>query len=99
MLEKNLQKNILKICKEYNILTRKLNAESQRGWPDLILLLPNGTVIFLEVKTKTGKLSKLQEYTIQEIKERKGNVHVVRSTEEVKTIIESHSHPKTINPC
>lgn len=32
-------------------------AGLKRGWPDLQALLPNGQVVFIEIKTATGSLS------------------------------------------
>ena len=91
MLEKNLQKNILQFCKSNSILARKVDSSSQRGWPDLTVILPNGAVIFTELKTATGKLSKLQEYTIDQLQQNKANVYVVRSLDQFKQIVTAHS--------
>lgn len=35
----------------------KLTADNARGWPDRTVLCPGGAVLFLEFKTRTGKLS------------------------------------------
>ena len=37
------------------------------GVPDRIVLLPYRNVIFVEMKTKAGKLSKVQEYMIRKV--------------------------------
>ena len=37
--------------------------------PDIIAIAPNSNVLFCEVKTKTGKVSKLQEYRLNELEE------------------------------
>jgi Holliday junction resolvase len=46
----------------------KLMKTNKNGIPDLIALKPNETPYFIEVKTATGKLSKLQEYRLGELK-------------------------------
>ncbi|EGV1470945.1 hypothetical protein JF110_001670, partial [Campylobacter jejuni] len=47
----------------------------------------NGIPLFLEVKTKKCKTSKLQDYQIGKIIEFGGKAEVVRSLEEVKSIV------------
>ena len=37
--------------------------------PDLIAISPKGVVYFFEVKTETGRLSKLQDRTINQLRE------------------------------
>ena len=57
------------------------------GIPDIICCYCGRFVAF-EVKTETGKLTKLQESTIRKIKEAKGQAFKVTSVEEVKQILE-----------
>jgi len=58
------------------------------GAPDLVALMPHGTVTFLEVKTTTGRQSKNQK-TFQDIAQRNGlRYYLVRSVEDVVDIIE-----------
>lgn len=57
------------------------------GIPDIICCI-DGLFVAFEVKTEKGKLSKLQEITIEKIKKAKGQAHKVTSLEEVKEIIE-----------
>ena len=56
------------------------------GIPDIIACI-NGRFVAFEVKTETGKLSKLQEITIQRIKEAKGKAFTVRSAAQVAAIL------------
>ena len=78
-LESSLQKNIQKICRQHNVLSCKVDSSTSRGFPDLTLILPNGVVLFVELKTLTGKTSPLQDRMIGKIKENKGNVYVIRT--------------------
>ena len=57
------------------------------GIPDIICCYC-GIFVAFEVKTETGKLTKLQEATIRKIKEAKGQAFKVTSVEEVKQILE-----------
>ncbi len=56
------------------------------GIPDIIACI-NGRFVAFEVKTETGKLSKLQEVTIAKIKEAKGKAFTVRSAAQVSAIL------------
>lgn len=58
------------------------------GIPDIICCY-KGLFIAFEVKTETGKLTKLQETTIQRIKDAKGKAYKVTSVKEVKSILEN----------
>ena len=87
VLEKTLQQKVIQICKQHAILAVKVDSSSQRGWPDLTLLLPNGIVLFVELKTPTGRLSKLQEHTHRRMKENNGNVHTIRDIDSFKSLI------------
>lgn len=75
------------LCKHYAILVVKVDSTSSRGWPDLTLVLPNGVVLFVELKTETGVLSALQTRMINKIKQNKGKVHVIRTVEALDDLI------------
>jgi Holliday junction resolvase len=60
----------------------------QAGLPDIIACI-NGRFVALEVKTPTGRLTKIQETTLQRIQRAKGAAYKVTSVDEVKKIIEN----------
>ncbi len=64
----------------------KLINTSKPGMPDL-MPIKDGKVLFLEVKTSTGYLSKLQKYIIDSINDMGVPAYVVRSVEQVKDIL------------
>jgi|TARA_R100000951_G_scaffold115281_3_gene122864 Holliday junction resolvase len=45
----------------------KMKLTNKNGIPDLIAIAPNSNVIFSEVKTTTGTVSKLQEFRLKEL--------------------------------
>ena len=59
------------------------------GIPDIIACV-NGRFIAFEVKTPSGKATKLQEATIKKILKAGGVAAVVRSVDEVMVILEKH---------
>ena len=87
--EKTLQAFIKKECKAAGILCYKFASPAHRGVPDLILVGPTGRVIFVEVKSPTGrgKLSPLQEHTIKQLRENNATVYVTNDKRAVTTII------------
>lgn len=59
---------------------------AQAGIPDIIACV-GGRFVAFEVKTSSGKLTKLQEVTIRKINEAKGKAYKVISVEEVSRIL------------
>jgi Holliday junction resolvase len=56
--------------------------------PDIICCY-RGRFVAFEVKTATGKPTKLQEHTIAKIKAAKGEAFIVRSVQEVQQILDA----------
>jgi hypothetical protein len=77
MRESDVQKKIKKFLEGHGALVFKNQATlfAQRGIPDLTVIL-NGVVIFAEIKTETGVISKMQEKMQQEIRNHGGNSEV-----------------------
>lgn len=78
---------------------KKLKARGVRtGWPDISIYWinpdsdgwgrPELKLIFLEVKSAKGKLTEKQEVLHEELKEDGHEVFVVRSVDEVKSILQ-----------
>ena len=61
------------------------------GIPDIIACI-DGRFYGFEVKTESGKTTALQDATIRKILAWGGNAYVVRSVDEVRTIICGSSH-------
>ena len=69
--EGKLQAKIIEALeKQFNALVIKIMRANKSGIPDLFALLPNGYSMFIEVKSATGKPSKLQLHYIEEIRKR-----------------------------
>ena len=67
MTEQQVQSKKIKELESEGYYVLKLIKTNKNGIPDLIAIPPNCGVLFSEVKTKTGKLSKLQEYRLKEL--------------------------------
>jgi hypothetical protein len=63
MLEAEFQSQIVEAAKLHRVeaFHVSLSIRSEPGWPDLVLVGPNGA-IFRELKTMTGKVSEAQKF-------------------------------------
>ena len=69
MTEQQIQTTRIKELEEQGYYVIKLIKTNKNGIPDIIAIPPNSDVIFSEVKRPGGKLSKLQEYRLKELKD------------------------------
>ena len=67
MAESNYQRKLKQEAERIGWTVIKLVRATVNGYPDLVLLHPIWGIMFIEVKDVKGKLSKLQEYRIQEL--------------------------------
>ena len=68
MTEQQIQSKRIKELEENGYYVIKLIKTNKNGIPDLIAIPPNTDVLFSEIKTPSGKVSKLQEYRLKELK-------------------------------
>lgn len=83
-----LQRYINKQCKQFCIACYKFASPSRRGVPDLLLLY-NGRVVFVELKSpaKTGVLSPLQHYELELLVAHDAEVYVIDEYEKADELI------------
>lgn len=67
MTEQQAQSKKIKELESQGYYVIKLIKTNKNGIPDLIAIPKNSDVLFVEVKSYDGKLSKLQEYRINEL--------------------------------
>jgi Holliday junction resolvase len=67
MTEQQIQSKRIKELEEQGYYVIKLVRTNKNGIPDIIAIPPKTEVLFVEVKTPNGKVSKLQEYRIKEL--------------------------------
>jgi Holliday junction resolvase len=68
MTEQQIQSKRIKQLEAEGYYVIKLMKTNKNGIPDLVAIPPNCPVLFSEVKKTGGKLSKIQEYRIKELK-------------------------------
>ena len=87
MLEKEVEKFLVREVKKIGGVSFKFISPGNAGVPDRIVMLPNGKVVFVELKTDKGKLTKLQEVQIKKISNLGADARVLRGIEGVREFI------------
>lgn len=73
-LERDIEKKIGLYAKRHNVEYIKFTSPQRRAVPDRMLICPNGTIGFLEIKRKGQKPTPLQYRELHKLKERLCNV-------------------------
>jgi len=69
MTEQQIQAKRIKKLEAEGYYVIKLVKTNKNGIPDILAIPPDSNVLFSEVKTPKGKVSKLQEYRLKELEE------------------------------
>ncbi len=88
MTETQLKIKVLKYLKSIpNSYTMKLSDRWVAGYPDVLFIL-NGKAIFFELKSPTGKVTKLQFWTMEQLHKAGAETYVIYELEQVKKILD-----------
>jgi len=88
MLEKEIERRMAQMAKQRGGLCYKFISTSNPGVPDRILIAPSGRIVFVELKTETGRLTNIQKHQISELKKRCVDVRVIKGWTAAKALIE-----------
>lgn len=88
MLEKDIERRLRELIKKLGGASYKFVSPNNPGVPDRIILAPGGKVWFVELKTETGRLTKLQAAKIAELEKQGANVRVMYGWEAAKSFAE-----------
>jgi Holliday junction resolvase-like predicted endonuclease len=78
MTEQQIQTKKIKELEEQGYYVIKLKLTNKNGIPDLIAIPKNSDTKFIEVKKPNGKISKLQEYRIEELEKHGVSVEIYK---------------------
>ena len=89
MLEKETEKKFKKALEAKGCLVYKFASPNCRGVPDRIVITDAGRVLFVELKTEKGVLSKLQKVQIKKLLAYGQKVFVLYGIQEVEEFVNS----------
>lgn len=88
MLEREIEQRMVKEVKKRGGLCYKFVSPNNPGVPDRIVITPTGRVIFVELKTEIGRLSRIQQWQRGEIQKRGADIRVIKGWDAAKAFIE-----------
>ena len=87
MLEKTVERHLVEGIKKLGGLCYKFTSPGTQGVPDRLIITAQGRIIFAELKTDKGVLSKIQQYVINQMLLRHVDVRVLYGLEQVKELL------------
>ena len=87
MKESQIERRLVEGVKRLGGMCLKFVSPGTLGVPDRIIITAKGRVIFVELKTETGRLTKIQRYVIGEMQKRGADARVVKGIDGVKELL------------
>ncbi len=87
MQERAFQQKVKKTFESHGCLVVKCDADSCNGFPDLTVMGQDTGTFFIEVKTPSGRLSKIQKCTHLLMKRHGATIYVVNALEQIEEIL------------
>ncbi len=87
MTEATIERHLVEGVKKLGGMCLKFVSPSTPGVPDRLIITKDGKVIFVELKTEVGRLSKIQKYVTGEMLKRGADVRVVKGLKAVKQLL------------
>lgn len=87
MKESEIEARLVRAVKAKGGLCYKFVSPGNPGVPDRIVITPNGRTIFVELKTKIGRLSAWQKRQRSELEKRGADIRVLKGLEQVKEFV------------
>ena len=97
MKESEIERVLVEEVKHLGGRAYKWTSPGNDGVPDRIVFLPDTRVIFVELKTDTGRLSPLQKIQIDRLKKLGQWVEVVKGIQGVKMFFQDLGYTDTVS--
>lgn len=94
MLEKDIEKELVTEVRKLGGRAYKFVSPGNDGVPDRIVIMPDTHVIFAELKTEIGKVTKLQQIQINRLRDLGQDVQIVRGMIGVSIFFLQYGHPE-----
>lgn len=88
MLEREVEKKLVDGVRRMGGRAYKFVSPGNDGVPDRIVVLPDTAPMFVELKTESGKLSRLQKVQITRLEKLGQNVRVLYGVKDVENFLE-----------
>ena len=88
LLERDLETFFSAECKRLGLTTLKLMLRFATGWPDRIVMLPDGKVLWVELKTEKGVVSPRQAQIHLTLSKIGHPVLVLRTKTSIREVLE-----------
>ena len=92
MREKDIEKILVNGVKDVGGRAYKWVSPGNNGVPDRIVILPEGRIVFVELKTESGTLSSLQRAQIKRLRELGQSVEIVKGVRGVIQFFEDYGY-------
>lgn len=88
LLEREIESYLNENVKKRGGRSYKFMSPGNSGVPDRIVIFPGGRVVFVELKTETGRLSALQVAQIRRLERLGADVRVLYGLDDVKEFLD-----------
>ena len=87
--EKAIERYLVEQARQNGLLCLKYSNPNMVGYPDRLLVLPGGGVVWVELKSKGKKPTKIQLARIDELKSIGHSVYVIDSKADIDELIKT----------
>lgn len=92
--EKIIERKLVEAVKKEKGMCIKLLCDNLLGLPDRLVLLPNGKIVFVELKTTNQKPRKIQEFMHNKLRALGFQVEVIDRTQGIINFINNYARKK-----
>lgn len=83
MRESTIEARLVREVRKRGGLCYKFVSPGNPGVPDRIAIFPGGRTVYIELKTETGRLAKVQQWQLDEIRKRGAEARVLKGMDQV----------------
>lgn len=91
MKESAIEAKLVRKVRELGGLCYKFVSPGNPGVPDRLIILPEGRVVFAELKTEIGRLANIQKWQLEELRKRGADVRVLKGLDQVMDFLQEVS--------
>lgn len=73
-----LERKLVREVEKVGGLCWKFTSPNTPGVPDRVCIMPDGAVVFVEMKAEFGRLSNIQKYRREQLKTRNADIRIVK---------------------